>query len=37
MDLDVKLRDVIASTKWASFMAAVAALAAIVAIIVRFL
>jgi ABC-type transporter Mla subunit MlaD len=37
MDLDVKLREVIASTKWASFMAAVAALAAIVAIIVRFL
>ncbi len=37
MDLDVKLRDVVGSTKWASFMATVAALAAIAAIVVHFL
>jgi hypothetical protein len=37
MDLDTKLRDVINSTKWATIMATVAAVAAIVAIAVRFL
>ena len=37
MDLDVKLRDVVGSTKWAIIMATVAALAAFAAVVVRFL
>jgi hypothetical protein len=36
MDLDAKMRDVAGSTKWAAFMATVAALAAIVAVVARF-
>lgn len=37
MDLDAKLREVVSSTKRAAFMATVAALAAIAAVILRFL
>jgi chromosome segregation ATPase len=37
MDLDVKLREVVALTKWAIVMAAIAAFAAIAAVVARFL